>query len=122
MDIKSYSWAGAPTDDFDGTMRFFEEVLGFRVVMRDDKTDFGMLRLPSGQVFEVFGPKSEEHGYLKGPAVGFDVEDVRQARAELEAQGIEFITDILSIPSGKVSWTYFVGPDGYLYELWQRDT
>ena len=122
MDVKSYSWAGAPTDDFDGTMRFFEEVLGFRVVMRDDETDFGMFRLPSGQVFEVFGPKSDEHSYLKMPAVGFDVDDVRQARAELEAQGIEFVTDILTIPSGKVSWTYFVGPDGFLYEIWQRDT
>jgi catechol 2,3-dioxygenase-like lactoylglutathione lyase family enzyme len=122
MNIGSYSWAGAPTDDFDETMRFFEEVLGFHVVVRDDETDFGMFRMPSGQVFEVFGPKSDEHGYLKMPAVGFDVEDVRQAREELEAQGIEFVTDILTIPSGKVSWTYFVGPDGFLYEIWQRDT
>jgi len=45
------------------------------------------------------------------------VEDVRAARKELESRGVEFVTDVVGNESE--AWTYFHGPDGYLYELWQ---
>jgi hypothetical protein len=43
--------------------------------------------------------------------------DVRAARKELESRGVEFVTDVDGNESE--AWTYFHGPDGYLYELWQ---
>jgi hypothetical protein len=71
----------------------------------------------SGQLFEVFGSKSRYCQFHACPVLGFQVEDVRAARKELESRGVQFVTHI----AGKKSeaWTYFRGPDGYLYELWQ---
>jgi hypothetical protein len=45
------------------------------------------------------------------------VEDVRAARKEIKSHGVEFVTDVNGNESE--AWTYFRGPDGYLYELWQ---
>jgi hypothetical protein len=51
------------------------------------------------------------------PVLGFQVEDVRTARKELESQGVKFVTEVDGNESE--AWTYFRGPDGYLYEIWQ---
>ena len=80
MKILGYSWAGAPTQDFGKTMKFFEEVLGLPLVKRQEEKDFGMFRLPSDQLFEVFGPKSGEHSFMTMPVVAFDVENIHEAR------------------------------------------
>jgi len=90
------------------------------LVRREAEQDFGMFRLPSDQLFEVFGPKSVEHSFMTMPVMAFDVENIHAARAELEAQGVEFVTQVETSPSGENAWTYFVGPDGFLYEIWQR--
>jgi catechol 2,3-dioxygenase-like lactoylglutathione lyase family enzyme len=73
--------------------------------------------VPSGQLFEVFGSESRYYPLHACPVLAFQVDDVRTARKELEAQGVEFITNV----EGKESeaWVYFRGPDGYVYELWQ---
>ena len=51
--------------------------------------------------------------------VGFEVEDIERARAELEAAGVEFASEVVSTPIGE-PWTYFRGPDGFLHELTQH--
>ena len=51
------------------------------------------------------------------PVLGFQVDDVRSARSELESRGVEFVTDVFGDESE--GWTYFRGPDSYVYELWQ---
>ena len=56
---------------------------------------------------------------MKTPALAFDVEDVGQVRAELEAKGVEFVTEIERGQDG-VAWCYSSCPEGFLYEIWQR--
>ena len=56
-------------------------------------------------------------GLATKPNLG-DVEDIGQARADLEAKGVEFVTPIDRGPNGD-AWCYFAGPDGFLYEIWQ---
>jgi catechol 2,3-dioxygenase-like lactoylglutathione lyase family enzyme len=73
--------------------------------------------LPSGQLFEVFGSESRHYQFHHCPVVGFQVEDVRAAKQEMESKGIEFMTDVLG--DDMEAWAYFRGPDGYLYEIWQ---
>ena len=51
------------------------------------------------------------------PVLAFQVEDVRAARNELEARGVEFVTGVDG--NETEAWAYFRGPDGYLYEIWQ---
>ena len=118
MRISAYSWAGVPTADFAAAMRFFGEVLGLPLAGRDEARDFAVFRLPSGQLLEVFGPREAWHRFLTGPVLGFEVEDVRAARRDLEVQGVEFVTDVMDWGGGAAS-TYFRGPDGHLYELWR---
>ena len=97
MRVLGYSWVGIVTGDFEGTLRFFTEKLGLPLVRREDDAGFAHLRLPSGQLFEVFGPNSDS-AHVHGdscPVVGFEVEETGAGD----------------------SWVYFRGPDGQLYEL-----
>ena len=93
-------------------------MLGLPVLRHDETRKFAAFRLPSGQLFEVFGPGNPDHELMTAPAIAFDVEDVEQARAELEAKGVRFVTEI--VRGGGNAWCYFEGPDKFLYEVWQR--
>ncbi len=118
MKVLGYSWLGVRTGYFDAAVRFFAETLDLPLAARDDLRDFAMFRLPSGQLVEIFGPRDTQHDFMTAPVAGFEVEDVRAARRELEAQGVEFVTEVMNWGGGAAS-TYFRGPDGHLYELWR---
>ena len=120
MRILGYSWVGIVTEDFEDTIRFFTENLGLPLTRRDDEAQFAHFRLPSGQLFEVFGPNNVYAGVhpSTSPVVGFEVEDVEAAREELAHRGVEFVTEVEEEDSGEgASWVYLRGPDGQLYEL-----
>lgn len=119
MRISGYSWAGVRTENFPSTVRFFSETLGLPLVLRDDARDFALFRLPSGQKFEVFGPNDDWHKFMVCPVLGFEVADVREARQELEAMGVQFVTEVVEWSDGG-AWSYFRGPDGHLYEIQQQ--
>jgi catechol 2,3-dioxygenase-like lactoylglutathione lyase family enzyme len=118
MHVSGYSWAGVRTEDFAAALQFFGDVLGLPLADRDDSKDFAQFRLPSGQLFEIFGPRDGWHKFLQSPVLGFEVESVRSARREMEAAGVEFVTEVRDWAGGQAS-SYFRGPDGHIYELWQ---
>ena len=115
MRVLGYTWAGVRTSDLKSTARFFAEALGLPV--SSEGKGVVQFELPAGQLFEVFGSESRYYRLHACPVLAFQVEDVRQARTELASRGIEFETDIEG--DGSETWTYFRGPDGFLYELWQ---
>jgi catechol 2,3-dioxygenase-like lactoylglutathione lyase family enzyme len=119
MQTSGFTWAGAKTEDFAGTVRFFSDVLGLPLSRRDDTAEWAVFDLPSGQRLEVFGPKDGQHDFMQCPVFGFEVEDVWSARKELESKGVEFVTEVKEWAAGLAS-AYFRGPDGHLYEVWQR--
>jgi hypothetical protein len=45
--------------------------------------------VPSGQLFEVFGPESRYYQLHACPVLAFQVEDVRAARKEFKSRGVE---------------------------------
>jgi hypothetical protein len=47
--------------------------------------------------------------------LGWLVDDVERARAEMEAAGIRFIGEIQH--DQEESWNHFTGPDGNVYEI-----
>ena len=52
--------------------------------------------------------------------VAFVVDDIEAKKAELEAQGIEFFSDVNVVDEGVLAgwrWVYFADPDGYPLEL-----
>lgn len=118
MNIRGYSWAGTPTSDFEQTNRFFRDDLGLEMLMSDDERMIGIFKLPSGQLFEVFGPGNRYQKLMDSPTIAFDVDDLEEARTELENRGIKFVSEIERGSHG-AAWTFFEGPDGYLYQLFQ---
>ncbi len=129
--IVGYSHAGMYTDDFEATISFLTDKLGLPLEWREEDTNFAGFRLPSGQLFEVFGPDSESYAEVQefyggvGPAnalwLGFEVEDVEAAREELiQQEGVEFIHEVRWSEDG-ASWAKFRGPDGHLYSVWRPE-
>ena len=110
-----YTWAGVRTNDLNTSSRFFSDILGLRRV--HDGKGLVQFELPPGQLFEVFGSESRYYQFHNCPVVGFQVEDVRAAKQEMESKGIQFMTDVFG--DDKEAWAYFRGLDGYLYEIWQ---
>jgi catechol 2,3-dioxygenase-like lactoylglutathione lyase family enzyme len=115
MRVLGYTWAGVRTSDLTSTARFFAETLGLFV--SHEGKGLVQFEMPSGQLFEVFGSENRYFRLHACPVLAFQVEDVRRARMELASLGVEFETDVEGNESE--AWTYFRGPDGYLYELWQ---
>ena len=115
MRVLGYTWAGVRTASLKSTARFFADVLGLSLIHEGK----GMVQfeMPSGQLFEVFDAASRYYPLHACPVLAFQVEDVRAARKELQSHGVEFVTEVEGNESE--AWTYFRGPDAYLYELWQ---
>ena len=115
MRVLGYTWAGVRTSDLDSAARFFTDMLGLQRV--HEGKGLVQFELPSGQLFEVFGEESRYFQFHQCPVIGFQVEDVRAAKQELQDRGVEFVTEVFG--GADECWTYFRGPNGYLYELWQ---
>ncbi len=112
--VTGITWGGTRTDKFDETVAFFRDKLGLEVSAQ--QSGFTSLAAPSGDKFEVFSPEDQEHSFMTtGPVIGFGVDDVDAARAELEGQGVEFIGETQSHDDYK--WAHFRGPDGNVYEI-----
>ena len=115
MKAKGLVWLGTRTRKFDDTVRFVGDTLGLR--MEHEEPDFAVFRLPNGDKVEVFGPGDRDHEhFITGPVVGFLVDDVREARKDLEGAGITFIGPVHEADDGG-SWSHFTGPDSNVYEL-----
>jgi predicted enzyme related to lactoylglutathione lyase len=117
VQAKGLVWMGVPTHDLGGTVAFFRDVMGLEEERREG--DFAILRLPSGEAVEVFGPSlRDQPQFAAGPVAGFLVGNVAAARAEMEGRGVQFIGPI-HIGEAGAAWSHFRGPDGKVYEITQ---
>ena len=83
MKAKGLVWLGTRTPEFEATTRFFGGPLGLHA--EHTEPDFAVFRLPNDGKVEVFGPGDRDHEHFTtGPVAGFLVDDVEEARAELE--------------------------------------
>jgi hypothetical protein len=53
---------------------------------------------------------------MQAPVAGLRVDDIAEARAELEARGVLFIGPIHQGEDGG-AWSHSFAPDGHIYEL-----
>ena len=118
MEIKRLSWLGIRTERFDEMTAFLERALGLRKEIAEPGR--AMFRLPTGDPIDVFAAEDERYlHFTTGPVVGFLVDDVDAASAELEATGVE----IGPVQRGDgFAWAHFRAPDGNLYELQGKDS
>ena len=109
MKVEGLGWLGIRTERFEETARFFQEVMGLEETRRE--RDVVGFAFPDGAEMEVWRPEDEFHSFFgAGPVVGFRVDGVGAARAEMEAAGVEFLGQ--SQRSEGAAWSHFRGPDG----------
>ena len=116
--ITGFTGAGVVMQNFAEAVRFFSQVMEMPLARRDDRQGFAHFWLPAGHLFEVFGPNNQWGRLTPYATIAFEVEDVWQARRELEARGVEFVGEV-AVTSTAEAFTYFRGPDGYLYAIWK---
>ena len=117
MQILKLAWVGTRTDRAAAMVVFLRDVLGLRPEQL--QADFWLTKLPDGSKVEVFGPASPINQHFDtGPVVGFLVDDVFAATAELRSAGVEILLEPEGDESGN-AWVHFRAPDGDIYEFTQ---
>jgi catechol 2,3-dioxygenase-like lactoylglutathione lyase family enzyme len=115
MRIRGLCWVGVPAREYDEMLRFLRDLLGLRTVFEQEAT--AELEAENGDRIQVFGPGHPYFERFKGPVPLFEVDDVREARFELERAGCE----VGSIEADdEWEWIDVRAPDGNLYELASR--
>ena len=115
-------WILAPTARFQESLVFFRDVMGLPVVEEGvPVTDtqfsrYAQIKLPNGVVLEIVEPKETVTQLYRAPVVSITVEDVVQARHELEQRQVKFVAPVFDTREGW-GWTYFEAPDGMVYQL-----
>jgi hypothetical protein len=77
--------AGVRASTFTNTVRFLEEVLLLEIVQQDENKEVARLKLPSGEILEVYGPKNIWHPFTTAPDWEVIIADIRNTREKDEA-------------------------------------
>ena len=142
--MKGMHHVGITVKDLDASIRFYHDVLGLGFVNEPspwfDGPGLGpavgvpgaalrQVSLALGdttlELLEYRSPPSETAGPLLSNNLGashvaFQVDDIHAKKAELEAKGIRFYSDVNVVDEGVLAgwrWVYFGDPDGYPLEL-----
>jgi catechol 2,3-dioxygenase-like lactoylglutathione lyase family enzyme len=116
--ITGVDFVTLPVKDFDASFRFYGETLGLPFVKRWG--DMPAAEFQAGNltiaIMEpgAFGQEFQAHRV----PLALQVADVPAARAHLEAQGVEFVTDL--IDSGACHQAIFLDPSGNTLDLHHR--
>jgi len=122
MKVLRIGFLGIRTANHQQMTSFLQEVLGLSSVW--DKPDWSGSQLPTGKndFVEVFGPSKQDPKLYPesagSPLVAFIVEDVVSARAEVEAAGIELLSEVIWVGEN-FGWFFLRAPDGNVYCLEQ---
>jgi catechol 2,3-dioxygenase-like lactoylglutathione lyase family enzyme len=116
MKILGIGFAGTSATARDAMTDFMSSVLGLTRTTVDG-IDADLFVLPDGNVFAVSSPGDMG---ATDRSLGFLVEDLDIALAELRALGID--VDEAPAVNALFRYAHFVAPDGHHYELVQRVT
>jgi predicted enzyme related to lactoylglutathione lyase len=118
MKVTGVDFITVPTQDFEKAEQFYGDVLGLErskqwgnMPAREFET--GSLTIALMQS-DAFGVEFERHSH----PIALHVDDVAEARAELEGKGIEFVADTMD--SGVCHMAHFRDPDGNALMLHHR--
>jgi catechol 2,3-dioxygenase-like lactoylglutathione lyase family enzyme len=142
--MKAMHHVGITVKDLDASIRFYHDILGLPFSNEPspwfDSPELGQaVGVPGAalrqvslllgdtmfELLEYRSPPSETRGPLGSNSLGashvaFHVADIEATKAELEAKGITFYSDVNRVDEGVLAgwrWCYFEDPDGYPLEL-----
>lgn len=118
--VRSVRWVGVATEQYTAMVDLLESTMGMQKRFEEPTTvefatedgDAIQIMAPGDQYFAFF----TEHA--TGPVPLFEVDDVHQARGELESAGVQIIGELRQ--DSDWEWLHFRAPDGNLYELASR--
>ena len=118
MSITGVDFIAVPTRDFEQSEAFYGDVLGLERSKRwgdmpAREFETGSLTIAVMQS-DAFGLDFERHSH----PIALHVDNVHEARKELEAKGVEFQGDV--VDSGVCHMAYFKDPDGNALMLHHR--
>ncbi len=111
--------------DLEATIAWYGKMFGGEVLMRSVVRGMPLVRVKVGDVVLAMSPARDDepqpHRGLQWGAyeLGFLVEDVHAAYAELEAKGAEFLTQPMEVRPG-VEIFFLKAPDGMKIEILHR--
>ncbi|MBN9491681.1 MAG: hypothetical protein BGP07_01845 [Rhizobiales bacterium 63-22] len=113
--------------DYEKSRAFYADILGLKVIaenFRRERSSFKLdLALPDGGQIELFSFPSPPPRPSRPEAAGlrhlaFEVEDINEAKAALEARGVGVETIRTDEFTGR-RYTFFADPDGLPLELYE---
>jgi predicted enzyme related to lactoylglutathione lyase len=110
------SWIGVVVGDLESQRRFWGELLGLPEA--GSGTDYVEFDLGQGRTFEVLQRSDAPEYDHPRFQVGFEVDDIETARAEMIRRGVEPITEVVRGEGS--AWAYFRDPEGNVFEITQR--
>ena len=116
------NWVISCTSHFEESVEFFRNTMGLAateegVPVTDTQfTRYAQFQMPNGSVLEIVEPAEGVRQLYDAPIVCLTVDDLAQARRELESHQIEFVAPIFKTQEGW-AWTYFRAPDGHVYQI-----
>lgn len=118
MEVRGVDFATVPTRNYEAATQFYGEVLGLPFSkqwgdMPAGEFETGNLTIAVMQS-DAFGQDFSPNG----GAIALHVDDVAEARADLEAKGVSFFMD--DIDSGVCNMAFFADPDGNPFILHHR--
>lgn len=116
--VTGVDFVGAPTRDLPASVAFYGDTLGLhRSVYMPDR---GFAEFETGNLtISVYTAEAWGLGHKPNPnALALHVEDVAQARAELEGRGVRFEGEILD--TGVCHMAFFSDPEGNAMMLHHR--
>ena len=116
MQVEHVDFVSFLTQDIPRARRFYAETLGLAIETEGDSD----MEFRCGQVtLDIFDPSSIGQPFAASPAgLALRVPDVAEARAELEAKGVEFAGE--TIDTGVCHQAFFHDPDGNSLMLHRR--
>lgn len=118
MNVTGVDFIALPTRDFDRASEFYVDVLGLERSKRWGNMPAGEFETGSLTIAvmqsDAFGLEFQSHSH----PVALHVDDVAEARAELEGKGVAFPAD--TIDSGVCHMAHFSDPDGNSLMLHHR--
>ena len=96
--------------DLDRSIEFYTKTLGFELEARNDELEWARIKVGISGVTIGLGTATPPEG-SGSVSLNFGVRNIEKTRAELEAQGVEFLGPTINIP-GVVQLADFHDPDG----------
>ena len=108
------------TDDIEGAVKFYTEVLGLEVMERfNNPGDEDYVFLKAGNIKLELMPVKSMGAPVGFHHISFEVPDVDKAYEELKSKGVKILKEPFD-GGGGIRISFFEGPNGVRLQIYQR--